>query len=115
MHHWSHINKVKFALYCAKRMQHCFRGNEQYKNEIAIKAVEAWLLDPDNPKNMKTCAKAAEASATFLSWAAMAVVSNSTHHPCATSRAVYFASSALKISPSTLLSDYLMEMIALED
>jgi hypothetical protein len=70
---FSHLDQVKFALFCAKQVVHL---NSDTRVKAALSAAEAWVEDPseDNRLKCKEATYAAYAAAayaaTYAAWAA---------------------------------------------
>jgi hypothetical protein len=56
---FSHLDQVKFALFCAKQVAHL---NSDTRVKAALSAAEAWVEDPSEDNRLK-CKEAADAAA----------------------------------------------------
>jgi hypothetical protein len=56
---FSHLDQVKFALFCAKQVVHL---NSDTRVKAALSAAEAWVEDPSEDNRLK-CKEAADAAA----------------------------------------------------
>ena len=68
---WSKTECVRFAVWCAKRIQHL---NSDFRISAAIEAAEAWLLDPSEANRLaaRDAARAVGAAAGAAADAAAA-------------------------------------------
>jgi hypothetical protein len=72
---FSHLDQVKFALFCAKQVVHL---NSDTRVKAALSAAEAWVEDPskDNRLKCKEAAAAAWVAADADAWEAAAWVAD---------------------------------------
>jgi hypothetical protein len=66
---FSHLDQVKFALFCAKQVAHL---NSDTRVKAALSAAEAWVEDPSKDNRLK-CKEAAAAADAVADAAADAV------------------------------------------
>ena len=85
---WNHLNQVKFALFCAKKVAHL---NPDKRANEAILAAEKWLEEPSE-ENRKLADAAANAAANAA-------------------YAAYAAANALGVDSFSLLNEFIMTMI----
>jgi hypothetical protein len=63
---FSHLDQVKFALFCAKQVAHL---NSDTRVKAALSAAEAWVEDPSEDNRLK-CKEATDAAYAAASYAA---------------------------------------------
>jgi hypothetical protein len=116
---WSQMDCVKFAVWCAKRVQHI---NTNPRVAAAIQAAEKWILDPSEAAYADAYAAAAayaadDAAADAAAYAAYAAAAYADAYAAAAAYAADDAYAAAAyaakydLTPYDLLNIYLSEMI----
>jgi hypothetical protein len=110
---FSHLDQVKFALFCAKQVSHL---NSDTRVKAALNAAEAWVEDPSEDNRLK-CKEAADAAATAYAaaWAADAAAAAAAawaaYWTTADTAAYYTVKANPELTEEGLFQSWLMSLV----